>query len=93
VVLVVLAGLCSGVAAPSRDMLVRRVTPKGATGSVYGLVYSGMDVGMALGPVFFGLMLDRGLEQGPWLGAGVSFAVAAWLALLVARFAARARRG
>ena len=43
-----LAGFCSGVAAPSRDMLIRRVTPKGATGSVYGLVYSGMDVGSAL---------------------------------------------
>ncbi len=47
-----LAGFCSGVAAPSRDMLIRRVTPKGSTGSVYGLVYSGMDVGSALGPGF-----------------------------------------
>jgi len=92
VVLFVLAGFCSGVAAPSRDMLVRRVTPKGATGSVYGLVYSGMDVGMALGPVFFGLMLDHGLDRGPWFGAGVSFAVAAWMALMVARFAARAQQ-
>jgi len=89
VVLVVLAGFCSGVAAPSRDMLVRRVTPKGATGSVYGLVYSGMDVGMALGPVCFGLMLDHGLEQGPWLGAGIALTVAAWLALWVARLALR----
>src|SRR5690606_26055077 len=35
-----LAGFCSGVAAPSRDMLIRRVTPKGTIGSVYGLVYS-----------------------------------------------------
>jgi len=92
VALIALAGFCSGVAAPSRDMLVRRVTPKGATGSVYGLVYSGMDVGMALGPVFFGLMLDHGLDQGPWLGAGVSFVVAAWMALMVARFATRARQ-
>jgi len=91
VVLVALAGFFSGMAAPSRDMLVRRVTPKGATGSVYGLVYSGMDVGMALGPVLFGLMLDHGLDKGPWFGAGVSFVVAAWLALLVARFATRAR--
>ena len=89
VVLLVMAGFCSGVAAPSRDMLVRRVTPKGATGSVYGLVYSGMDVGASLGPVLFGLMLDHGLEQGPWFGAGVAFAVGAWLAVLVARFAAR----
>jgi len=91
VALLVLAGFCSGIAAPSRDMLVRRVTPKGATGSVYGLVYSGMDVGMALGPVLFGLMLDHGLDKGPWLGAGAGYALAAWLALLVARLAARAK--
>ena len=45
---VALAGFCSGVAAPSRDMLIRKVTPKGSTGSVYGLVYSGMDVGLSL---------------------------------------------
>jgi len=93
VVLVVLAGFCSGVAAPSRDMLVRRVTPKGATGSVYGLVYSGMDVGMSLGPLLFGLMLDYGFGQGPWLGAGVSFVVAAWMALMVARLALGAQAG
>ncbi|OFS41829.1 MFS transporter, partial [Achromobacter xylosoxidans] len=65
---VALAGFCSGVAAPSRDMLIRRVTPKGSTGSVYGLVYSGMDVGSALGPLAFGLLLDAGLRQGPWIG-------------------------
>lgn len=93
VVLLVMAGFCSGVAAPSRDMLVRRVTPKGATGSVYGLVYSGMDVGASLGPVLFGLMLDLGLDQGPWFGAGMAFAVGAWLAVLVARFASRKAAG
>jgi len=78
------AGFCSGVAAPSRDMLIRRVTPKGATGSVYGLVYSGMDVGSALGPLAFGLLLDAGLNQGPWIGAGVAFTVAALLAQWIA---------
>lgn len=87
-VLVGLAGFCAGVATPSRDMLIRRVTPKGATGTVYGLVYSGMDVGSSLGPVGFGLMLDAGLSQGPWVGAGVSFVVAAVAALMVARAAA-----
>jgi len=79
-----LAGFCSGVAAPSRDMLIRRVTPRGATGSVYGLVYSGMDVGSALGPLAFGLLLDAGLSQGPWVGAGLAFAVAALLAQWIA---------
>jgi len=85
--LVALAGFCSGTAGPSRDMLVRRVTPKGATGSVYGLVYSGMDVGAALGPLLFGLMLDAGLQQGPWLGGAAAFVIGAWLAWWVARAA------
>ncbi|WKK19602.1 MFS transporter [Achromobacter insolitus] len=87
---VALAGFCSGVAAPSRDMFIRRVTPKGSTGSVYGLVYSGMDVGSALGPLAFGLLLDAGLRQGPWVGAGVAFAAAAFLAQWIAVQARRA---
>ncbi|SHG85511.1 MFS transporter [Pollutimonas bauzanensis] len=90
VVLVALAGFCSGVSAPSRDMLIRRVTPKGATGTVYGLVYSGMDVGSSLAPAGFGLMLDAGLVRGPWFGAATGFGVAAMLALWVARSASGA---
>lgn len=88
-VLVGLAGFCSGVSAPSRDMLIRRVTPKGATGTVYGLVYSGMDVGSSLAPVGFGLMLDAGLGRGPWLGAAAGFVLAAALAVWVAKSASR----
>ncbi|GAB2910403.1 MFS transporter [Paralcaligenes sp. KSB-10] len=90
IALVALAGFCSGVASPSRDMLIRRVTPKGATGTVYGLVYSGMDVGSSLAPVGFGVLLDAGYNQGPWFGAAVGFVVAAFLAMWVARSAARA---
>ncbi len=89
IALVAMAGFCSGVSAPSRDMLIRRVTPKGATGAVYGLVYSGMDVGSSLAPVGFGLMLDAGFVQGPWFGAAIGFCVAAVLALWVARTATR----
>lgn len=84
-VVVGLAGFCAGVSTPSRDMLIRRITPKGATGTVYGLVYSGMDVGAALAPVGFGLMLDAGRAQGPWIGAALAFAAASVLALMVAR--------
>ncbi|NGM87757.1 MFS transporter [Parapusillimonas sp. SGNA-6] len=86
-VLVGLAGFCSGVSSPSRDMLIRRVTPKGATGTVYGLVYSGMDVGSSLAPVGFGIMLDAGFGRGPWVGAAMGFVVAAGLAVWVARCA------
>ncbi|NLC35276.1 MAG: MFS transporter, partial [Alcaligenaceae bacterium] len=90
--LVALAGFCSGVAGPSRDMLIRRVAPKGATGTVYGLVYSGMDIGASLAPVGFGLMLDAGLTRGPWMGAAASFVAAALLAVAVGRAAAARAR-
>lgn len=86
IVFVTLGGFCAGVSTPSRDMLIRRATPRGATGTVYGLVYSGMDVGAAVGPVVFGLMLDAGMRSGPWYGAALTFIVAAWMAWLVARF-------
>ncbi|HLU78981.1 MAG TPA: MFS transporter [Burkholderiaceae bacterium] len=88
---VAMAGLCSGVAGPSRDMLIRRVAPKGATGTVYGLVYSGMDIGSSLGPVAFGLMLDLGLLQGPWAGAALSYVLAGLIAMAVGRSAAARR--
>lgn len=86
-ILVGAAGFCSGLAAPSRDMLIRRVTPKGATGTVYGLVYSGMDVGSSLAPILFGLLLDARYTQAPWIGAALAFVAAAGLAMWVAHAA------
>lgn len=85
---IALAGFFSGIAGPSRDMLIRRVTPKGSVGSVYGLVYSGMDVGAALGPLAFGVMMDAGQMQGPWLAAGAAMCCSAMLAAAIARGAA-----
>jgi len=54
------AGVLSGLTTPSRDMLVRSATPAGATGRVYGFVYSGLDVGSALAPATVGILLDGG---------------------------------
>lgn len=61
-------GFGVGIAGPSRDLLVRRVATdlvsadKGspAFGRIYGFVYSGLDVGLAVGPVAFGILLDAG---------------------------------
>jgi MFS family permease len=36
-----LMGVASGMAGPSRDLIVKRAAPDGATGRVYGVVYSG----------------------------------------------------
>jgi MFS family permease len=54
------AGFCSGLTNPSRDMIVRATTPPGSTGKVYGFVYSGLDVGSMVTPVYFGWLLDGG---------------------------------
>ncbi|MES2074546.1 MAG: MFS transporter [Pseudomonadota bacterium] len=58
VVLMGLIGLASGVAGPSRDLLIRAAAPKNATGRVFGVVYSGLDSGLALGPLLFGALMD-----------------------------------
>src|SRR5687767_939529 len=61
-------GFASGIAGPSRDLLVKRSTPENATGRVYGIVYSGLDIGQAIAPLIFGAMMDRQDHQGVWLG-------------------------
>lgn len=72
-----IAGFASGAVAPSRDLIVRASTPPGATGRVFGFVYSGLDVGSFATPVFYGWMLDRHLPQ------GVFYAVFAFTALAI----------
>jgi MFS transporter, FSR family, fosmidomycin resistance protein len=56
-------GFGYGVVAPSRDLLVKAATPKGVAGRVYGIVYSGIDLGAAVGPFIFGFFMDAGLPQ------------------------------
>jgi FSR family fosmidomycin resistance protein-like MFS transporter len=58
VLMLALIGFGAGIAGPSRDLLVRAAAPRGATGRVYGVVYSGLDVGMSIAPLLFGAMMD-----------------------------------
>ena len=67
-----LAGMGTGLAGPSRDMLVKRATPPGATGRVYGTVYSGLDLGFALAAPIFGALLDGGHPGGVFYGAALA---------------------
>lgn len=71
--MVVLAatGFAVGIGGPSRDMMIKKATPKGATGRVYGLVYSGLDTGFALSPMVFGVFMDRGWYGATLLGAAL----------------------
>lgn len=60
-------GFAAGSAGPSRDMLVKRSTPPNASGRVYGVVYSGLDIGQAVMPLVFGVLMDRGEYSTVWL--------------------------
>lgn len=66
-----LMGLGFGTAGPARDLLVRKASPPGATGRVYGLVYSGLDTGLAISPAIFGSFMDGGHPAWVWLGIAV----------------------
>ncbi|MGE5451886.1 MAG: MFS transporter [Acidobacteriota bacterium] len=66
-----LAGFGTGLAGPSRDMLIKRAAPPGATGRVYGTVYSGLDLGFALAAPVFGALMDHGQPQGIFAGAAL----------------------
>ena len=63
-----LMGFASGMAGPSRDLLVKRSTPENASGRVYGVVYAGLDIGQALAPLLFGLLMDQGQYRSVLLG-------------------------
>jgi MFS family permease len=80
-------GAGSGVANPSRDLLVRRASPPGATGRVYGTVYSGLDAGMAIAPLGFGWLMDHGMTAAVWIGVAVFQAILILTAVNVGRIA------
>ncbi len=78
-------GLAIGIGGPSRDMMIKKATPKGATGRVYGLVYSGLDTGFAVSPLLFGGFMDRGWYAATLVGAALMLALSVLVALGVGR--------
>ena len=66
-----LMGFGAGMAGPSRDLIVKRAAPPGATGRVYGVVYSGLDIGQAIAPLAYGALMDRHHPALVWLGIAV----------------------
>jgi FSR family fosmidomycin resistance protein-like MFS transporter len=70
VVLMGAIGFASGLAGPSRDLLIRSAAPANATGRVFGVVYSGLDSGLAVGPLLFGALMDA--SHPSWLFVGIA---------------------
>jgi FSR family fosmidomycin resistance protein-like MFS transporter len=58
-VLLGVAGFCAGAVAPSRDMMVRAITPPGASGKVFGFVTTGFNIGGLITPLIFGMVMDH----------------------------------
>ncbi len=44
--------------------MIRSATPKESSGRVFGTVYSGLDSGLAIGPLLFGLLMDWHMVPG-----------------------------
>jgi MFS transporter, FSR family, fosmidomycin resistance protein len=68
-------GFGAGIAGPSRDLIVKRAAPPNATGRVYGVVYSGLDIGQAIAPLVFGTLMDMHRPAMVWLGIALVQAV------------------
>ena len=54
-----LGGFFSGLIMPSRDMIVREVTPPGSFGKVFGFVTTGFNIGGIVSPLIFGAVMDH----------------------------------
>ena len=60
ILLLALSGFSVGATAPSRDMLVRAVTPPNAYGRVFGFVSMGFNIGASIAPIVYGKLMDNG---------------------------------
>ena len=69
------SGFSFGAVLPARDLMVRAITPPGASGRVFGFVFVGQSVGSGLAGVVFGALVDAG-------GAAWVFPVAGGLLVL-----------
>jgi FSR family fosmidomycin resistance protein-like MFS transporter len=58
--LMAVSGFFNGLIQPSRDMIVKAVTPPGAFGRVFGFVTTGFNIGGIVAPPIFGYMMDHG---------------------------------
>jgi MFS transporter, FSR family, fosmidomycin resistance protein len=85
VLVVAVSGFATGVAIPSRDMIVRSATPPGSFGKVFGFVTVGLHIGGMVSPVIYGQFLDHGYPRGVFLFVAACGLVAVATVLLGVR--------
>lgn len=86
-----LAGFFAGTTGPSRDMIVRSTTPPGASGKVFGFVYSGLDIGSFAAPLVFSRFMGAGQPAMMfWVAAGL-YVFGTFLVMLIRQSKAPAK--
>ena len=88
-----LCGFAAGIVPPSRDLMVRAVTPPGATGTVFAFVAVGLDVGAVITPSIFGLILDFGSAEWVFTLTAIILLLAIGTVLLSRQAAGQVREG
>lgn len=81
--LLALAGAAGGMTNPSRDLIVRAATPPGASGKVFGFVYSGLDIGSFVAPPVFGMLMTAGMPTIIFWAAVVLYVINAVLVMAI----------
>jgi MFS family permease len=83
VTLLAISGYLIGVLIPSRDLLLRSVTPPGSMGKVMGFASTGTNIGGAIIPAVLGFVMD--VAGGTWVfGISAIFIGAAFLTFITA---------
>lgn len=82
-------GFVVGIGNPSRDMMVKNATPRGASGRMYGTVYSGFDVGFAVSPLIFGALMDKQMYSACLYGVALVLLISVGVAMGVGQRSAK----
>ena len=80
------AGMVNGLIGPARDMLIRRASPKGSMGTVFGFVFSGQTIGSAIAPLLFGLMIDIGAPAWIFYTSALFTIICMFVVMISARY-------
>lgn len=84
IALLALSGFLIGLLIPSRDLLLRSITPPGSMGKVMGFASTGSNLGGALIPIVLGYAMDNAGGQWVFWISGM-FIAAAFLTFITAR--------
>ena len=87
IVLLGLAGFTAGLVTPSRDLIIRSVTPAGDIGKVFGFVAMGLTIGGVIARPLYGFQLDHMDPVWLFVAAGVFGVVTCIIVLLTTKVA------